>query len=358
MTAPRPARLRRERGNTVRIRRPACAAGLALLAAAACSPADADGVIIPRQESEFRPRSYAPEDVALAWTTGGEVIVGHTERYGRGDVVNRSCDGTGFYAVPLAGGAARPLAEGGRACMAFDLYAAVSPDGRWAVFPERMPGNTKGLVRLDFATGRMDTLPTGCAVHLEHPAVSPDGRRIAARGTCRKGDRYEEDGQYGVYVIPADSGGLREATPGPVERGPLAWSPDGRRIAAAQAGRVVVLEADGTAERVLSGGSTPAWSPDGAWIAFLDYEPGDREALALFVMREDGAGRRRVFRNEVRTTYSRGWGDTREGGPMPPLVWSPDGRWIAFSRVYGHGTSIWRLEVESGRVEPVTRPDR
>jgi Tol biopolymer transport system component len=40
------------------------------------------------------------------------------------------------------------------------------------------------------------------------------------------------------------------------------------------------------------------------------------------------------------------------------LVWSPDSRWIAFSRRFDRGASVWRVEVETGRVKQVTRAAR
>jgi Tol biopolymer transport system component len=121
---------------------------------------------------------------------------------------------------------------------------------------------------------------------------------------------------------------------------------------------VAVVNADGTGAQRLIAGHAPTWSPDGRWIAFVDFESGDRRTLGIFVVRADGIGRRQVFRNAVRTTFTRGVGEIREGGPMSPLLWSPDGQWIVFSRVYDGGTSIWRVDVESALVEPVTRPDR
>ena len=368
MTAYHPGRSPRGRTNAVRIRRLACAAGLALLHAAACAPAavpaavpaaapaDAQGgVAIPRERGRVTSGNYDPQDVALAWTPAGELIVGHTEQYASYDVVERSCYGTGFYAVPVAGGAARSLAEGDPFCSALDEGAAVSRDGGWAVFVENLPDRRSGLVRMDLATRRMDTLAVGCAGY-QDPAVSPDGTRIAVLRLC--GERDED---FGVYVMSADGGGVRMATGGAegmVEPYAPAWSPDGRRIAFSWPGQVAVVDADGTGARRLTPGHAPAWSPDGAWIAFLDFDRDDRRTFSIFVVRPDGSGRRTVFRNDVRTTYRRGFGDIREGGPRLPLVWSPDGRWIAFSRSYGGGTSIWRVEVESGRVEPVTRPDR
>lgn len=332
------------------------AAAVAVLAVLACAPAVAqEAVAIPRVQTSTARGSYDPEDLALAWTAAGKLIVGHTEQY-RGEYVEeRPCQGTGFFAVPVAGGAARLLAAGDPYCSALDEGAAVGPDGRWAVYAENLSDEQSALVRLDFAARRVDTLVTACR-GLTEPAVSPDGTRIAVLRFC--GERAEE---FGVYVMGADGGGLRQVVgsgESTVEGYAPSWSPDGRRLAFVQHEQVAVVNVDGTGAGRITSGYGPAWSPDGAWVAFVDWEDGARRALGIYVVRPDGSGRRRVFRNDVRTTFHRGFGNIREGGPRAPLVWSPDGRWIAFSRVYGGGTSVWRVEVATGRVEPVTRPDR
>lgn len=329
---------------------------LALLLAAACSPGDArNATAIPRHQvpdsAGVGSMRYDPVDVPLSWT-GGELIVAHSEVYNNngGDVFEARCPGSGFYAVPIAGGAARPLAVGNAACRAVrEGGAAVNAAGGWAVFSEWMPPNNSRLSRLDFRTGRVDPLPTGCTVYLDHPSLSPDGRRITASGQCR--DRQQDP--FGLYTMGVDGSGLRQIADDP--GGAASWSPDGQRLAATLDGNVVVMAADGTRRRAVGSGGGAAWSPDGEWIAFLDDVPRKRHAVGIYVMRPDGSARRLVFRNRVLSTYQRGWGPNREGEPEPGLVWSPDSRWIAFSRRFDRGTSVWRAEVTTGRVKQITR---
>jgi Tol biopolymer transport system component len=351
--------------HVIRLLLPALALAAACRTAPAAAPSavpepalDAAGTVIPRftrsPGGHAEGMRYAPMDMPLAWTRNGDLLVLHVEHYQSYDVVAQTCGGTGIYLVPQAGGPSRPVATGQPLCDARDLEITVSPDGAWAVFAEWFRPNNARLLRLDVATGRVDTLPTGCTIALGNPLFSPDGSRIAAIGACR--DRQED---YGVWLMNADGSGIRRAGAAPPNAYAMAWSPDGRSLATvAREEQIFIAEADGARRRVLTRGREPAWSPDGAWIAFLDQLPAERRATGLYVVRADGSGRRLLYRNRLQTTYASGFGDRLEGEPRGPLLWSPDGRSILFTRKYGRGMPIWRIEVETGLVQPVTAPAR
>lgn len=329
------------------------------------SLAEDGAVVIPRQsrapDAWFHGQrsvggDYDPQDLPLAFTPAGDLVVAHVEGYSAADVVSRSCAGTGFYLLPSGGGPARPLARGGTACKAADALYNVASDGTQAIYDAMVQHNSV-LIRLDLATGRTDTLPSGCAVWLANPSLSPDGRSIAAQGQCRNRTQ-----QTALYTLRVDGSGLREIDIGETGYSPAAWAPDARRLAYVQGrdpGRteIILVGADGTGGARLTDGDAPAWSPDGEWIAFLDE---GRSLLdpALYVIRPDGTGRRRVFVNAERGTFSRGFGAGPEGTLMGPMVWSPDSRSIVLVRRYDDGTSIWRVDVQSGNVRRVTRPGR
>jgi Tol biopolymer transport system component len=300
--------------------------------------------------------NYDPVDTPLAWTAAGGLVSARLEQYSSADVYTSTCRGSGLFAVADGESPGRPLAVGAPVCQALrrDEGVAIAPDGTWAVFSEWVEPNTSRLARLHLATDRVDALDTGCAVYLQNPAISPDGARIAAVGLCR--DREQPD--WSLYVMNSEGSGLRPLADGVAEQAP-SWAPDGQRLTASGNGQVLVLDAAGGERRAVTRGAAPAWSPDGAWIAFLDSVPGGaRGARGIFVVRVDGSGRGEISRNREHGSYERVWGPRPEGEPVSGLVWSPDSRWIAFSRRFDAGTFVWRVEVATGRTEPVTRASR
>jgi Tol biopolymer transport system component len=186
----------------------------------------------------------------------------------------------------------------------------------------------------------------------------------------------------GIWVAPLTGGEPRRmGGPDGVDAHEPSWSPDGAsvlftvgdnplggrwEVMGTQPGMLMVADASGSRSLGVAGESA-VWSPDGARIAFFADDQDDRSELPggprIYVMGIDGAGRRRIFMNDLTSTYPEYFYGpfptyVRDGKAFGPMVWSPDGRWLAFSRQFEGGASIWRLEVETGRLEPVTAPDR
>jgi len=86
-----------------------------------------------------------------------------------------------------------------------------------------------------------------------------------------------------------------------------------------------VMNADGSGQRRLTGGrnadNDPRWSPDGRWIAFTRGTSCTDNGckLDIWLIRPDGTGARPL---------------THDGGSAEP-TWSPDGKRIAFDRYNG-----------------------
>ena len=128
-------------------------------------------------------------------------------------------------------------------------------------------------------------------------AWSPDGARIAfaVEGNERG---FAVVDKHGRVLLP----GMLRTAEQPVLETDMAWSPDGRQIAFSAWAQgdsgyvtrgIYVIDARGTGlKRLSASGGEPAWSPDGRRIVFSDE--GD-----LLVMNADGSGRRSLS-NTVR----------------------------------------------------------
>jgi TolB protein len=101
-----------------------------------------------------------------------------------------------------------------------------------------------------------------------------------------------------------------------------------------------VMSADGSGQRALKAGRTPAapaWSPDGRRIAF---EADDSDTFRdIYVINADGSGLRRLTRHRVDAVRP---------------VWSPDGRSIASNEYYDGTYAIWVLNANGGGELKVT----
>lgn len=140
------------------------------------------------------------------------------------------------------------------------------------------------------------------------PPPPPPTRPIATI-TGRIAFASTRDGAPWIYVV--DSASVRRLVPGDEP----AWSPDGATIAFQSQTGISLIDADGTNERTIrSGGFQPSWSPDGRQIAFVDG--------GIRVMQADGAGERLLVSNAF----------IQGGDEMYRPDWSTDGQRIAFVR--------------------------
>ncbi|HEX7283798.1 MAG TPA: winged helix-turn-helix domain-containing protein, partial [Vicinamibacterales bacterium] len=179
-----------------------------------------------------------------------------------------------------------------------------------------------------------------------HPAISPQGDALAFVS--------DRSGDFEIYVR-ALSGGSADVplTSDRQQNMQPAWSPDGRFIAyhANRRGGIWVMPArGGTARQISPFGARPAWSHDGARIAFQTDELGDiapngfsaQVGSTIWIANADGSNARAL------TTAT-----SPPGGHASP-AWSPDGRFIAFT-VFDSGTDngVWIAAVETGETWPL-----
>src|SRR5688500_5409505 len=149
--------------------------------------------------------------------------------------------------------------------------------------------------------------------------------------------------QSDLYLVNTNGTAVvRLTTDGTADLDP-AWSPDGARIAFASAREgnleIFVMDATGANPVRLTGGGIndqPAWSPDGSKIAFVSRASGNPE---IHVMNADGTGAIRL------TTDIQ-----RDGHP----AWSPDGSKIAFDSDRGGTAGIWVMNADGSSPRRLT----
>jgi len=208
----------------------------------------------------------------------------------------------------------------------------LSPDGEWIVYASEGREDLF-VVRIDgTGTRRLTDDPA----RDRYPHWSPRGDRIVFMSN--------RSGSYQVWTIRPDGGGLRQETGFPKDLMATMWYPDGGRIACTdRAGSLYVLDMtsgaggprreDATKRLPLpdpeeSSFIPMAWAPDGARIAgdVIDPEAGSK-GIALFSF--DSGACERVVRFD------------------PPLgefgfpSWLPDGRRFLFMR--GAGLALFDL---------------
>lgn len=319
------------------------------MTAAACTSGGAPPAAAPASS----PSPTGTTDPVSFGSDGGPLIAFHSDPGGRDDTYVMTPDGREAVAVtdgletvadPLwspdgtrlvveccTGAHGRLLLIDGPGAEPVDLAPGVdgatapswSPDGATIAF-ESIADRSVYVVDVDGdEPGAPIRLVDGAG-----PSWSPDGSRIAFFA--------EVDGNLDVYSAANDGTDVIRLTEDPAADFSPIWSPAGDRIAfVSERGGdqdILVMESDGTDETDVSSNGVlddfPAWSPDGSRIAFVAYlhgaDPftigqGDAEIL---VVRATGG-------RPVAVSGSRAW----DGDP----AWSPDGRWIVFTRRTDHG---------------------
>jgi TolB protein len=146
--------------------------------------------------------------------------------------------------------------------------------------------------------------------HLYQPSWAPDGNRFA---TIRLG--------HGIWVVDVPTGTAKRLTTGAGDETP-AWSPNGDWIAydklveGTNYDLYAVNANTGTRRRLTRDSvaqTNPTWSPDASRLAFAEQQSNGR--WAIFSMGFDGNGRKRVTGSQI--------------SAQEPS-WSPDGKQIAF----------------------------
>jgi Tol biopolymer transport system component len=185
------------------------------------------------------------------------------------------------------------------------------------------------------------------------PSLSPNGRAVVFR-TPR--GHYVRDrngsGAEGIFVVDVRTRRQREIQP---RRGGLfpAWSPDGALIAFSglRGGRrgdtIHVMTPRGTRVRDLGGGGAQecaTWSPDGRRIAYCGH--GGDGNWALWTVKREGSHRTQIT-HPVLVEPAGSGGDY-------PGAWSPDGKQIVYSGGLGRGRELYIVNSDGSGVRRLT----
>jgi Tol biopolymer transport system component len=166
--------------------------------------------------------------------------------------------------------------------------------GRWTLGDaagEQQAEATSGALKLQFSARALERCAAACP-----PA------RLA----------FVRDGD--IFSVNSDGSDLVRLTLDHTSGDP-AWSPDGKRIAFDRGMQVWVMNADGTAPRLLAMQSAnPTWSPDGRRIAMTGRRDGSQNVIVMYP--DDPT------KPEISVGFPRGYNTAP--------AWSPDGYHIAF----------------------------
>ena len=144
-------------------------------------------------------------------------------------------------------------------------------------------------------------------------AMSLGSRQLTCEGDGGN-IRFDSD----IYLVGLDGNDQRRLTSGPGSKGWSTWSPDGRRVGYRltpdgcefnRSDLAIVTVDDLTVDVIVHEAWSPAWSPDGDWIAYYAASQG----FGLNLVRPDGTDDRQIL-----------------PGDAEYPTWSPDSKRIAF----------------------------
>jgi Tol biopolymer transport system component len=298
-----------------------------------------------------------------------------------------------LFTVPVAGGNPKLLTVGPA------IEPAFSPDGRYVAYVAREPGTPPGserLVKILPAEGGTSIVVSRTTGEPVSPFWSPDGQSLAFVVWLSGGKKGTDRDELWIVSLTAERRPAAEPTRislGEVTRASRQGKPVQKYTTLSgwsardeiavftevpfDQAIYTVSSSGGRATRVALEGREPRWSPDGKRVYFRGLKgiehvpPGGGESLLVPIRSDDEVvvaypmGSNDVSPDGTRIVFA---GFSRkdqgghiftlpiEGGAPTPITnverhegvdsnpcWSPDGRWVAFTRGNEEGPSGWQV---------------
>jgi dipeptidyl aminopeptidase/acylaminoacyl peptidase len=223
----------------------------------------------------------------------------------------------------------------------------ISPDGKTIVFVVARPNldqdrSDRELILIDIATGAQHVL-TYDRKGVGSPRWSPSGDRLAFVAT----DGTAKDAKPQVFVLPMTGGEARKITDAPNGIEQLAWRPNGQEIA------YVTSDEPENKKEIEKHHDA--------------FEVGDNDFLATEAALPSHIWIVPAGSGKAKRLTSGAWSLPKSAPPSPPaspISWSPDGRWLLFTKQeHPHQgdadlTTLQVLNVENGETRKLTNHEK